>query len=236
MKNSYVLKGLFLTFAILFSSFIVSAQETPQIPSQYYGKVTSYDHAVIGKIVVVKNLNGNQVSVNVQSSDSEGVYLIHVKWDDSQTPEKEGVTEGERVIVYIDNKELKRINIDRQGGSYEMDLDISGQGIDPSKPSVISSPDDAPQTLENDNSAQITSFVILYNQTEEQKNDDDVAGDGSEQEEDVSAVSTINVVKKTNNMQTEPKPESSNKTTIMWVVVAIIVLLAGFFIFKKIYK
>jgi len=99
----------------------------PQIPTQYYGVVSNNGNPISGKYIIVKDSDNNQVSVNVQESDANGIYITHVMWDDPDTLSDEGVNSGEQIYFYIENVLIREITVGSNGDILELPLAISGK-------------------------------------------------------------------------------------------------------------
>jgi len=86
---------------ILLMSFVL-AQEFPPLPSGYWGYLTENSNPVENLLVIVKDSTG-QVGVANSETNSEGLYSLEVLWDNLNTPEDEGVRDGETIYFYADN-------------------------------------------------------------------------------------------------------------------------------------
>lgn len=140
-----------LIIFLIFSIVIVSVSAKPQIPTQYYGVVSQDGNSVEGKTVEVKDESNNYVSVSIQDTDSEGIYVVHVIWDDPETGIDEGVIAGELISFYIDDNKIKEISLGNNGDILEEALAISGTEI--TSPSFE-------RTMTSDNNGEISITTV----------------------------------------------------------------------------
>ncbi|MFH0876429.1 MAG: hypothetical protein V1859_10915 [archaeon] len=124
MKTNSIV--VLILFCIIFTSYV---NAIPQIPTVYYGVVSEDGGPLPGKEVIVKDSLGNNVYSTDLISDADGIYKANVLWDDSETIEDEGVSEGEKISFYINGNKIKDLTVGAKGAFIENDLAITGEEI-----------------------------------------------------------------------------------------------------------